>query len=169
MIKSIIRISIGILILMATSPVLAEFDYTEYDMDVASFFVEVHDWVHQKEMTKKEFLNIYEPVKKNADLKSLQAAVRSIYSKKSTKGVSNRTFVVSLHRLILRENPRGRNAERQLMKDSIGLLATGAMSRQQIVEKYMKTEKAQVRMSELLVELKSAKEEARFAAYKLDQ
>ena len=119
MIKAALKFSLTILLLMTTSPSLAGFDYTKYDMDVAGLFVEIHDWVHQTEMTEKEFLKLYKPVSEKADLKSLQQAVRQIYKKASAKGVSNRTFVLSLHRLILRENPMSRGSEKQLLKDSI--------------------------------------------------
>ncbi len=148
---------------------LGEFDTSKYEFDSTSFILEVNEWVNKSEMKEKEFLGLYEKLAQNPSYNSLKETVKEIYgvNKKNHRHVSNQSFVMSLHRLILRENPLARSYDREIFNENVEALDQGKTNRADLLNKYLNSEKAKYRLGDILIELKEFKKQQQFAQYKL--
>lgn len=159
-----------ILLLLSVSKIaMGEFDTTQYESDATSYILEVNEWVNKNEISEKKFQELYNQLVHEPTYETLKETVKSIYgvNKDGQRHVSNQSFVMSLHRLVLRENPLARSYDRIVFNENVEALDAGIVSRSELLNKYLDSQKAKDCLSDLLIELKEFKKQQQFAQYKL--
>lgn len=157
------------LLISISKMALGDFDTSKYEFDSSSFILEVNEWVNKDEMKEKDFLSLYEKLAQNPSYSSLKETIKEIYKvdKQNQRHISNQSFVMSLHRLILRENPLARSYDRQIFNSNVEALDQGKTNRAALLNEYLNSEKAKYRLGDILTELKEFKKQQQFAQYKL--